>query len=237
MNLHHVEYTQLQCVGEIADPLVERDWMIQYVPLVKRVVGNLAAHAGTVMERDDMQQIGLMGLLEALRRYGTPDAEFVGYAAMRIRGAILDELRRQDWRTRSARNGAHRLHSAERTLRQQLGRDPERAEVCQALNISSDEYDRAQLHDNAEKFASFDALLANGLDIGSQQAGPELHAINQASLAQALLALDEREQKVVQLYYEFDLGLAEIAQVLDLTTSRICQINKRALAKMRAALE
>jgi len=237
MSLHHAEYAHVQCAGDLGDALLERDWMIEYMPLVRRVVRNLASQASAAMERDDMEQVGLMGLLEALRRYGTPDGGFAGFAALRIRGAILDELRRQDWRPRTARQGAHRLRNAERVLRQRLGRDPEREEVCLALQIDAAEYERAQLDDCAEEFASFDVLLAGGGEPAGHHSGPEARAINQASLARALLTLDEREQKVIQLYYEFELSLGEIAQVLELTTARICQINKRALAKMRAALD
>lgn len=237
MSLHHAEYMHVQCLGDAVDPSVERDWMISYMPLVKRVVRSLSSHAGSVMDRSDMEQIGLVGLLEALRRYGTPDAKFGAYASLRIRGAILDELRRQDWRPRTARQGAHRLRAVERRLRRELGREPERAEVCEAMSISGEDYDRLQRDDCAEEFASFDSLIADGVEIAGQQPGPEKRAIDRASLARALLALDEREQKVIQLYYEFDLSLEEIARVLDLTAARICQINKRALARMRALLE
>jgi len=237
MSQHAVQYAQLQSIADQADPRAEREWMIAYMPLVKRTVRGLSSHAGAVMERSDMEQVGLMGLLEALRRYGPPDKGFGSYAAMRIRGAILDELRRQDWRPRSARQGAHRLRAAERNLRRQLGREPERAELCRALEISAEEYEQLLVDDCASEFASFDALLADGIEVQGQQPGPERRAVDAASIARALLALDEREQKVIQLYYQFELNLEEIAQVLDLTAARICQINKRALAKMRSVLE
>jgi len=237
MSAAAVQYAQLQSLADQADAASEREWMIAYMPLVRRAVRALSSHAGAVMECSDMEQIGLMGLLEALRRYGRPDEGFPGYAAMRIRGAILDELRRQDWRPRAARQGAHRLRAAERKLRRQLGREPGRAEVCAALGIDLAEYEQLLCDDCASEFASFDALLAEGTDVAGQQPGPERRAIDAASLARALLALDEREQKVIQLYYEFELNLEEIAQVLDLTAARICQINKRALAKMRSVLE
>lgn len=237
MSLHAVRYAELQAIAGQADPRSEREWMLAYMPLVRRTVRGLSSHAGTVMDRADMEQVGLVGLLEALRRYGTPDAGFESYAALRIRGAILDELRRQDWRPRAARQGAHRLRAAERALRRQLGRDPGRAELCQALGIGDEEYEQLLYDDCAREFASFDALLAEGADVAGQQPGPERRAIDASSVKRALLALDEREQKVIQLYYQFGLNLEEIAQVLDLTAARVCQINKRALAKMRAVLE
>jgi RNA polymerase sigma factor FliA len=238
MSAHQADYVQCQYDRlQAAGVEAERGWLMDYMHLVRRTVRTLSSHAGGIMEREDMEQIGLIGLLEALRRYGEPDAGFAGFACLRIRGAILDEMRRQDWRPRRARQAAHRLRAAERMLRRQLGRDPERAEVCSMLEISGEDYDRAQLDDCAEEFASFDALLSKGMDVEGMQQGPEARAINQAMLARALRALDEREQRVIQLYYEFDLNLEEIAQVLDLTAARICQINKRALSRMRATLE
>src|SRR5690606_533890 len=96
-------------------------WLVEHTPLVRRAVAQLASQAGGAMDRDDMLQIGLMGLLEALRRYGEPDERFPGYAAQRIRGAILDELRRQDWRPRTVRQEGNRLRDAIRELTRRLG--------------------------------------------------------------------------------------------------------------------
>ncbi|WP_244130354.1 FliA/WhiG family RNA polymerase sigma factor [Burkholderia sp. BCC0044] len=214
----------------------EGRWMAYYAPLVKRTVRKLGSHAGGAMDTADLEQLGLMGLLEALRRYGEPDDEFEHFARVRVRGAILDELRRQDWRPRSARQGAHRLRSAERTLRRELGREPTQEEVCDALEIDGDEYDQLQLDDSAQAFVSFDALLEDGADQYGGDDGIEGQIIQRRSLEEALGVLDAREQQVIQLYYELDLNQAEIGAVLGLTRARICQINKNALDKMRKHL-
>ena len=103
-------------------PGAEQKWLLQYLPLVKRIVSQLALQANQVLDREDMEQIGLMGLLECLRRYGTPDEQFGRFAALRIRGAILDELRRQDWRPRQVRQQTHKIRDAIRQLARQLGR-------------------------------------------------------------------------------------------------------------------
>jgi RNA polymerase sigma factor FliA len=231
---HHTDYASVQRTVRARDSATEQRWMFEYVPLVKRVVRNLSSHAGGAVDREDLEQIGLMGLLEALRRYGEPDDDFRHYATVRVRGAILDELRRQDWRPRGARQGAHRLRAAERTLRRELGREPTRAEVCTALDIGEPEYEQQLLDDGAQAFASFDAMFAELEVQRDERPGPEAQALNRWSLTQALLALDAREQQVIQLYYEFDLSHAEIAAALGLTAARVCQINRSALNKMKA---
>lgn len=232
-----VEYTAVQRAVATLDRAAEQRWLTAYAPLVKKVVRGLSSQVNGALDRDDMEQIALLGLLEALRRYGEPDDGFGSYAAMRVRGAVLDELRRQDWRPRGTRQAAHRLSAAKRKLRHKLGREPARAEVCAAMEITAQDYDQMELDQGAQEFASFDELLAERGDFGGMQQGPEAAAIDHASLAQALHVLDAREQRVIQLYYEFELSLAEIAAVLELTAARVCQINKAALGKMKAFLE
>ncbi|KZE31745.1 RNA polymerase sigma-28 (SigD/FliA/WhiG) subunit [Crenobacter luteus] len=215
---------------------VEASRLAEFAPLVKRIVRQLASQAGGVLEREDMEQIGLMALVESLRRYGEPDAQFAGYAVLRVRGAILDELRRLDWRPRSLRQDAHRLRDGLRELTRRLGREPSEAEAARALGLDADAYRALLLADNAEAMASFDELLAAGVEPVDAET-PETRVTRRMTLASALSALDEREQRVIQLYYEFELSLKEIAAVLELTEARVCQINKNALKKMKARLE
>lgn len=239
MNLTtYAEYSNVQRTAVMYTPTDEARWLAEYAPLVKRIVRRLSMHADGVFERDDLEQIGLMGLLEALRRYGEPDEEFPHYAAVRVRGAILDELRRQDWRPRASRQGAHRLRGCERTLRRELGREPAKEEVCVALGIDSAAYEKMVFDDSAHELMSFDALLDAYGDLPAwQEDGPESSVLLRISLEQALQALDPAEQRVIQLYYEYELTLAEIGAVLELTTARICQIHHSALQKMRSRLE
>lgn len=219
---------------------VEQQHLLAFVPLVKRIVRQLGSQVGAAMDREDMQQIGLMGLLNALRRYGAPDEKFAAYAAMRVRGAILDELRRQDWRPRTVRQESHRHRDAIRALTARLGREPAAAEVQQALGLSAEAYREYELAQSAESLAAFDELVhrfdgqSSGADAG---ASPETQLLARHAIEQALLRLNERERRVVQLYYEYDLSLKEIAAVLELTEARICQINKAALKKMREVLQ
>lgn len=208
-----------------------------HLPLVKAVVRQLTTQAQGVMDTSDMAQIGLMGLLEALRRYGRVDEGFAGYARQRVRGAILDELRRQDWRPRSVRQSAHKARDAVRALRRQLGKEPSLEQIQQALGMDDAQYLAYEQAESAEAMSSLDELLAQGMDMASSSDDPAHSVLQRLTLEQALVQLSEREQRVVQLYYEFDLSLKEIAAVLELSEARVCQINKDALRKMRAALQ
>jgi len=230
-------YAELQGAADRGAVALEQQRVMAWLPLVKRVTRQLGSQVGGAMDREDLEQIGLMGLLEALRRYGEPDEKFGAYAALRVRGAILDELRRQDWRPRSVRQDSHRLRDAERALTRRLGREPTEAELMRDLQLSPEELQAYRLAENAEMLVSFDEIVEELHRVPSQGQSPEAALMTRRSIEQALTVLDEREQRVVQLYYEFDLSLKEIAAVLNLTDARVCQINKGALRKMRTFLQ
>ncbi|MFC5458266.1 FliA/WhiG family RNA polymerase sigma factor [Massilia niabensis] len=214
----------------------EQQHLVAYAPLVKRIVRQLNSQVSGAMSREDMEQIGLMGLLEALRRYGAPDTGFGSFASLRIRGAILDELRRQDWRPRAVRQDAHRVRDALRALTRSLGREPTPQEAADSLGITQEAYFEHLLDDSAEEMLSFDEVLQEALDPANSTPGPEEAFMVRRSLEQALGGLSEKEQRVIQMIYEFELSYKEIAAVLDLSDARVCQLNKSALAKMKAAL-
>jgi RNA polymerase sigma factor for flagellar operon FliA len=153
-----------------------------------------------------------------------------------VRGAILDELRRQDWRPRAVRQQSHKLRDAVRELTRKLGREPSEQETMAALGLDGEAYQAYLLDENAETIASFDDILQDTLADSGSVAGPEEQLMIRRSLEQALNGLDEREQRVIQMYYEFELSYKEIAAVLDLTDARVCQLNKAALNKMKAVL-
>jgi RNA polymerase sigma factor for flagellar operon FliA len=226
-------YAESYSAVSVAD---EQKQLLAYAPLVKRIVRQLNSQVQGAIDRDDMEQIGLMGLLEALRRYGEPDAGFGSYAALRVRGAILDELRRQDWRPRAVRQQSHKMRDAVRELTRKLGREPSEQETMTALGLDAEAYQAYLLDENAETIASFDEILQDTLADTGSAAGPEEQLMIRRSLEQALTGLDEREQRVIQMYYEFELSYKEIAAVLDLTDARVCQLNKQALNKMKAVL-
>jgi RNA polymerase sigma factor for flagellar operon FliA len=238
------DYADSYASSEYADAAIhaamsaaeEQKHLVAYAPLVKRIARQLTSQVSGAMGREDMEQIGLMGLLEALRRYGTPDTGFGSYASLRVRGAILDELRRQDWRPRAVRQDSHKMRDAVRALTRKLGREPNDKEAADALGISQDEWRQFLLDDCAEELLSFDEILQEATERAHSSPGPEDQFLVRRSLEQALSALNEREQRVIQMIYEFELSYKEIAAVLDLSDARVCQLNKSALAKMKAAL-
>lgn len=218
-------------------PADEGRLLAAYAPLVKRIVRQLNSQVSGAVSREDMEQIGLMGLLEALRRYGTPDTGFGSYASLRVRGAILDELRRQDWRPRAVRQDSHRVRDELRALTRKLGREPTEKEAAAALGVTAEEFRRHVLDDCAEEMLSFDEVLQESLDHAHSAPSPEEAYLVRRSLEQVLGSLNEKEQRVIQMIYEFELSYKEIAAVLDLSDARVCQLNKSALAKMKAALQ
>ncbi|MCY1288114.1 RNA polymerase sigma factor for flagellar operon [compost metagenome] len=230
----HADYEYAAAQGALAvlPAAAEQRWMMQYLPLVKRIVGQLSLQANQVLDREDMEQIGLMGLLEGLRRYGTPDEQFAGFAALRIRGAILDELRRQDWRPRQVRQQAHRIRDGIRKLARQLGRAPSEAEILAFSGLDEQAYQAFLQAESSEAIESLDALLQDGHEaFASAEAGVEERVLKERLLAQALSQLDERERLVLTLYYQHELSLKEIALVLEVSDARVCQLSKQAIAK------
>jgi RNA polymerase sigma factor for flagellar operon FliA len=231
------DYADSAAAGAAMSAREEQRHLVAYAPLVKRIARQLTAQASGAVGREDMEQIGLMGLLEALRRYGAPDQGFASFAALRVRGAILDELRRQDWRPRAVRQESHRLRDELRALTRRLGREPTSQEASAALGITAEELSQHQLDDCAEELLSFDEVLQEANERAHGAPGPEEQLLVRRSLEQALGTLSEREQRVVQMIYEFELSYKEIAAVLDLSDARVCQLNKSALKKMKDALQ
>lgn len=226
------EYAAEQSTHSPFSAAAEQSLMLQYLPLVKRIVNQLSLQANQVLDRGDMEQIGLIGLLESLRRYGTPDEQFRGFASLRIRGAILDELRRQDWRPRQVRKDVHKTRDAIRQLSRQLGRTPQCEDILAFTGLSDDEYQAFLQADAGETLESLDELLQNGHEVftsGSHVV--EERFIKERLLEQALGQLDERERLVLVLYYQQELSLKEIALVLELSDARVCQLSKQAIAK------
>jgi RNA polymerase sigma factor FliA len=232
-------YAEVECaVSAPMSAADEQRYLLEYVPLVRRIVGQLSSQLVGTIDRDDMQQIGLLGLLTAVRRYGVPDGKFAGYASTCVRGAILDELRRQDWRPRAVRQETHRARDGVRDLTRSLGREPTQVEILKTLNLTAEAYREYQLAENAEQLARFDDVLHELQSVAAERfEWPEAQFLARRGIEEALKSLNEREQRVIQLYYEFELSLKEIAAVMQLTEARICQINKAALKKMKELLQ
>ncbi len=163
---HQADINMLQDVFEseefaaapVLTPQQESHYLQAYLPLVRKVVRQLAPQCNCIIDRQDMEQTALMGLLNAIRRYGLPDEGFAGYAVHRIRGAILDELRALDWRPRQLRQKYHQMKDLIRETRKKLGHEPEWSELA-VEGISHEDYLEYQQLEGAETLASLDELL------------------------------------------------------------------------------
>lgn len=220
----------------VLTPQEESHYLQAYLPLVRKVVRQLAPQCTCVIDRQDMEQTALMGLLNAIRRYGMPDEGFAGYAVHRIRGAILDELRSLDWRPRQLRQKYHQVKDLIRDARKKLGHEPSREELLQ-LGLSHEDYLEFQQLEGAETLASLDELLSNDThSVPLAGRGLEDQLVTQEMLSHALSQLSEKEGLILSMYYQHDMSLKEIALVLGLTEARICQLNKKITLKIRDCL-
>lgn len=216
-------------------PAEEARYINAYLPLVHRIVKQLAYQASSVMDKEDMEQIALMGLLSSLRRYGHPDEQFAAYAVHRIRGAILDELRQLDWRPRRLRQKTHKLNDAIREIARELGRTPNFDDLSARLEITAEAYQEYLLLDCAKSMESLDEILGGDTWTGALNSRPlEEEVLISRMLRSALASLDEREQLILTLYYQHELSLKEIALVLNLTEARVCQLNKKIAQKIKS---
>ncbi len=212
--------------------------LIKFQHLVNKIVMQLRHHATTHCTIEDMRQIGLIGLLEAARRFHDLDEpQFPAFAICRIRGAILDELRRLDWRSRKTRQQAHELNDITRDLTRALGRVPTDAEIIDALGTDEQDYQQRLNATLAQEMQSLDQLLeAGGDDQFQTQDDTTHHEQVRMSLEVALKQLNKRDQLLLTLFYQHELNLHEIALVLDLTPPRICQLHKQALKQLNQFL-
>ncbi|MBT0727583.1 FliA/WhiG family RNA polymerase sigma factor [Rosenbergiella australiborealis] len=228
------EYTQTEQMSAEQ----EAQYIHRYLPLVNKILRQMSYHASVVIDAYDLQQIALIGLLTALRRYGVPDDEFPGYAKYRIRGAILDELRQADWRPRSLRQKTHQLAQQIKQLTQQLGREPEFADMYHHLQIDQHTYHEYLQSEHLASVESLDAVMeGEASELGSQRDNPERFYAKQQQLAQAIGILDQREQLILTLYYHHEMNFKEIALVLDVSEARVCQLNKRLNDKLVAHIK
>jgi RNA polymerase sigma factor for flagellar operon FliA len=216
----------------------------QHADLVKRIAHHLAARLPASVEVDDLIQAGVIGLLEAARNYsGMRGASFETYAGIRIRGAMLDELRQTDWAPRSVHRRERAVSDAIRKLEQQHGREARDHEIAEHLKIGLAEF-HAIVQDAARcQVMSIDHGGEDGdetVDAPDHGVGPLQHLQNdefQRELAQAIAELPERERLVLSMYYERELNLREIGAVLKVSESRVCQIHGQALLRLRARLK
>jgi len=217
--------------GQPADPQAEL--LTRHAGLIDRCARRLSAKTGRTVAADDLWSAGAMGLLEAARRFdGARDVKFESFAEHRIRGAMLDEMRRMDHLPRRLRADVERVELARSRLAQQLGRDPAPDELAEALGASPE--------DVAELLQLLAPPVPMQDEIVAAPGAPPDEALGRVQLqrqvARAVGELPERLRILLALYYEEELTYREIAQVLHVSEPRVCQLHSEAMKRLRATL-
>lgn len=231
------EYLQVQRIS--ADELVRT-----HAPLVRRIAYHLMARLPSSVDIGDLMQAGMIGLLEAARNFSpTRAASFETFAGIRIRGAMLDELRKTDWTPRSVHRKVRELTEVVRQIENETGADADSTEVMRRMDISADEYHQILADAASARLLSLsgpdgdDSGAMEVVDPGMRGPGRELEEVGRrTALAEAIEGLPEREKLVMSLYYDEELNLKEIGEVLGVSESRICQIHGQALVRLRARM-
>ncbi len=218
--------------------------IMEYVPLVKVVAGRLNMYLGYAVEYEDLVSYGIFGLIDAIDKFNyLKGNKFETYASLRIRGAILDQIRKMDWIPRSVRQKQKQMEAAILKIESELGRQATDEEIATSLEISVDELYNWQ--GQVTSLSSFDEYLELGNDYhttdvkNGSSSEPEAAFERQElkeKLAKAFDALKDNEQKVIALYYYEELTIKEISSTLELSESRISQIHTKALSKMKQYL-
>lgn len=225
-------YTNLQAssAGEL---------VTKHAPLVKRIAYHLLAKLPDTVLVEDLIQAGMIGLLEASHNFKeSGGASFSTYAGIRIRGSMLDDVRRTDWTPRSVHRKARQITQAMQDIEQKTGRDARDTEVAGLLDITLAEYHKILQDSTCCRLFSTDEVEGNE----GQYASDEnlLDRINEESfreiLVDAISNLPERERMVVSLYYDNELNLKETGQILGVSESRACQINNQAMLRLKSRL-
>jgi RNA polymerase sigma factor for flagellar operon FliA len=219
----------------------------QYSPLVRRLAHQMIAKLPANVEVDDLIQVGMMGLSDALTRFDVAQGvQFETFATQRIRGAMLDELRGNDWMSRGDRRHQRTIETAVHKLEQKLGRAPSEGEIASELGMKLTDYQELLGKVRGTQLVYLEDMSGDEGDedfldrhVADSEANP-LARLSDRKMREALVGaidhLPEREQYVMSMYYEHDMNLKEIAAVLGVTESRVCQLHSQSIARLRAKL-
>lgn len=226
---------------------LEKEQLVQrFAPLVKRIAFHLMSRLPSSVQADDLVQNGMIGLLDAIDRFEAGmGAQFETYATQRVRGAMLDGLRENDWLPRSLRREMRRVEAAVHQLEQQAGRPPTEKELAESLGMPLADYQKMLQDARGHQLIYLEDLAGDGDEdflerhFTDDDTDParllEDHDIRRR-LVTAIEGLPEREKLMMGLYYEQDLNLREIGEVMGVTESRVCQLHSQAIARLRARL-
>lgn len=232
--------------AKLKSPEIREKLILEYAPLVKLVAGRLSMYLGYNVEYDDLVSYGIFGLIDAIDKFDNMKAvKFETYASLRIRGAILDQIRKMDWIPRTIRQKQKKIDTVMKEIEASTGRAATDEEIAKSLGISDDDYLSWQSQMKITNVVSLNEFMEAGSEIPAEQTGqqrfdsPE-EVIEKEELKkvlqQALELLTEKEKKVILLYYYEDLTLKEISNVLEVSESRISQLHTRALQKMKGKM-
>ncbi|MFL6676018.1 MAG: RNA polymerase sigma factor FliA [Massilia sp.] len=220
--------------------------LTEHMPLVKKLAHHMKAKLPPSVEVDDLVQAGMMGLLDAINRYeDNHGAQFETYAVLRIRGAMLDELRNNDWMPRSTRQNMRKLEAAMSALQQRLGRAPSESEVAKSLKMPLEDYQEMLFDSGGHQLVYYEDFHDEDgndsfLDRFAVDDDDPLRSLLETDFRQAVIdaidALPPREKLLMGLYYEEELNLKEIGAVMGVSESRVSQLHTQAVARLRAAL-
>ena len=230
------------------EPEVREKIILEYAPLVKTVAGRLSMYLGYNVEYEDLVSYGIFGLIDAIDKFDTmKEVKFETYASLRIRGAILDQIRKMDWIPRTIRQKQKKIDSVIKEIEMETGKNATDEEIAEKLGISGDEYDEWQSQMKITGLVSLNEYVEQGSDVAQDYnqhtaarfESPEEHIEKQELtkvLKESLELLTEKESKVITLYYYEELTLKEISNILEVSESRISQLHTRALQKMRGKM-
>lgn len=231
-----------------AGKLDKQEAIRQYAPLVRRMAHHMLSRLPANVEVDDIVQAGLIGLMDAVSRYEeTQGAQFETYATQRIKGAMLDELRSADWLPRSVRKNQRSIEAAIHKLQQRLQRAPTDLEIAKEMGLPIDEYHTMLADARGLQLVHFedfsgsddeDDYLERHVPDSSQEPFEMLRDVRfKKALVGAIEDLPEREKHLMGMYYEQDMNFKEIAAVLGVTESRVCQLHSQAVSRLRTKLK
>ncbi|MCR4651372.1 MAG: FliA/WhiG family RNA polymerase sigma factor [Lachnospiraceae bacterium] len=217
--------------------------ILEYAPLVKIVAGRLSMYLGYNVEYEDLCSYGIFGLIDAIDKYDlNMQNKFETYASLRIRGEILDQIRKMDWIPRSVRQKQRQIDAACREFEEEHGRAASDAELAAKLGVSEDEYMGWQTQLKVTNVISLDEFMEAGSDIPNGRSTSSCFDMPEsayekeelkATLVEALDLLTEKERLVVELYYYEELTLKEISAVMEVSESRVSQLHTKALSRMK----
>lgn len=227
------------------DPRARNELIERHVPMVRRVAFRMASRFPSCVDVEDLANMGMLGLIDAVDRFEEDRSiSFTAYARIRVKGAIVDEMRRADWVPRSVRDRGDRLRLAREGLAKDLGREPTESELARHLGVSEDRLrelaDHSLIHNVVSMEEGIDDEHTLGEAIPGEEAAPDSDveaADFRRTIREAVATLPERDRMIVEMYYFREMGFKEIGAALGVTESRVSQLHTRIMERLRPKLE